>query len=216
VLAGVFITHYDNGGTSGLRLVATDSLRLAIRDIAGAGKLFGDDGAIVPADALAAALKVLSHDGALHVRHDEYRVAFADHRTIVVMTVINADYPQYDRVVPTAHTGELTVGRDELASAVKRAVAACTSNPTLKVRFDGHAEVSAHQSDVADGSSDPVGAYAGDTVEFGFNHELLLDGIKSCHDGELTVRCTTADRAITIRNSAVEDFTYVLMPVRIS
>lgn len=216
VLAGVFITHFTEGGSDVLRLVATDSLRLAVRDIPGAGKLFGDDGAIVPADALVGAMKVLTGDGKLHVRHDEYRVAFADHRTVISMSVIAADYPAYERVIPTGHDGELLVERDDLAAAVRRAVAACTDAPTLRVTLNGQAEISAHQSDVADGESDPVGSFTGPKTVFGFNHQLLLDGISSCHAGQLSVRSTDSMSAVTLRNAELDDYTYVVMPVRIN
>ncbi|HEU4753687.1 MAG TPA: DNA polymerase III subunit beta, partial [Armatimonadota bacterium] len=118
ILTGVCVVL--QGGK--LRLVATDTHRLAVRT-AGVTEASGDTTVIVPVRAMNELLRVLSDDEEkpLYVRVDQNQILFKTDRVTLVSRLIEGQFPRYERVIPSSYTRRLTIQRDELQSSLRRA-----------------------------------------------------------------------------------------------
>ena len=116
ILTGVLLA----AEAGGLRLVATDSYRLAIRDLPGTTVLSEGQHVLVPSRALQELARVLTGDEELSVRLGEREASFEVGGTRLTTVLIEGEFPPYERLIPQAQPNRLTVGREVLLEAVRR------------------------------------------------------------------------------------------------
>ena len=94
----------------GLRLVATDSYRLAVRDLKGVSMLQEGQRVLVAAKGLAEVQR-LAGDGEIEVVLRERDVVFRTSRAEVTARLIEGDFPNYEQLIPSGYPNRLTVAR---------------------------------------------------------------------------------------------------------
>ena len=114
ILTGVLIM----ATTTGIRLVATDSYRLAVRDLDGVGMLSEGQKVLVGARGLNEVQRVFS-SGKIDVTFGEREVRFANESRSVTTRLIEGDFPNYEQLIPSGYPNRLTVSRDALEEAVR-------------------------------------------------------------------------------------------------
>ena len=92
----------------GLRLVATDSYRLAVRDLKGVSMLDEGQQVLVAAKGLAEVQR-LAGDGEIEVVLRERDVVFRTSRAEVTARLIEGDFPNYEQLIPSGYPNRLTV-----------------------------------------------------------------------------------------------------------
>jgi len=218
ILTGVLLT----ATTTGLRLVATDSYRLAVRDLPGVTMLDEGQRVLVPAKGLGEVQRLLDGgelDVALSDRDATFRVGSVE----VTTRLIEGDFPNYEQLIPSDYPNRLTVERDVLAEAVKRVrlVGQGRDSSPVRIRMTPEGtELSAVAQEVGEAHEAIDAKFEGTESELtvAFNPEFLLDGIQATAEtGELVLECLDPLKPATLRpSSGGEDFLYLLMPVRIS
>ena len=86
----------------GLRLVATDSYRLAVRDLKGVSMLEEGQRVLVAAKGLAEVQR-LAGDGEIEVVLRERDVVFRTSRAEVTARLIEGDFPNYEQLIPSGY-----------------------------------------------------------------------------------------------------------------
>jgi DNA polymerase-3 subunit beta len=115
ILTGVLMTAHAGG----LRLVATDSYRLAVRDLKGVSMLSEGQRVLVAAKGLAEVQR-LAGDGEIEVVLRERDVVFRTSRAEVTARLIEGDFPNYEQLIPSGYPNRLTVPRESLMDALDR------------------------------------------------------------------------------------------------
>ena len=140
ILTGVLMAAEQGG----LRLVATDSYRLAVRDLPGIGVLPEGQKVLVPSRALAELQRLLSSaakavtapapaadegtDGgtaaaavpAAVLRLGDHDATFEVGPVKLTTRLIEGEFPNYRQLIPNDYPNRLIVGRDALLDAVRR------------------------------------------------------------------------------------------------
>src|ERR1700712_4737930 len=117
ILTGVLLT----ASTGGLRLVATDSYRLALRDLQGVSMLEEGQKVLVAAKGLNEVQRLLSNEtGEIEGVLGEREVVFRVGTTEVPPRLIEGEFPNYQQLIPSGYPNRLTVSREALQSAVNR------------------------------------------------------------------------------------------------
>jgi DNA polymerase-3 subunit beta len=113
VLTGVFFETEEGR----LRLVATDSYRLAVRDVpAVEASLAG----LVPVRALKELTRTVSA-GKFQVAVGDREAAFASDRGVLTARLIEGSFPNYRQLIPASYPNRLTIARQALLEAIDRA-----------------------------------------------------------------------------------------------
>lgn len=214
ILTGVLLAAEGDG----LRLVATDSYRLAVRDLPGTTVLREGQSVLVPSRALRELERLLGSAEELTLRLGEREAAFELGGTRLTTRLIEGEFPNYRGLIPASHPNRLTVGREALAEAVRR-VKLMAREPNTPVRLAMSAEgleLVAITQDVGQAHEQLDAAYAGEDLTVAFNPDYLLSGVEVTPGDEITLDTVDAQKPAVIRSAGAQEFLYLLMPVRVS
>ena len=223
LLTGVLVT--SDGGA--VRLVATDSYRLALRDLHGAATLGEGGDVLVPARALAELLRLPAPAGAgalegpgaeVGIAAGLSDITFTSGRTRISTRLLEGTYPDYRQLIPDQYPNRLHVGRESLLAALRRVRLLVRDNTTpvrLSMRPSG-VDLSVVSQEVGDASETVDGDFTGEDLVIAFNPSYLIDGIDAVLDDEIFLEADSPSRPATVRAASRDDFRYLLMPVRIS
>src|SRR5262249_25860418 len=125
ILTGILVAFESDT----VKFVATDTHRLAVRSakvLDGSGSV----NAIVPARAMTELNRILAdEDGDINIRFSENQVQFMTPQGIsVVSRLIEGQYPNYERVIPSSYEKTLTLQTQVFQRAVKRAAIVARNN----------------------------------------------------------------------------------------
>jgi len=231
LLTGVLIAPEGKG----VRLVATDSYRLAMRDIDGT-ESFSDQGQIlVPARALAELqrLSLLSSSAkdlgevdeagangspTVGLSIGEHDVTFVAGNVHVSTRLLDGAYPDYRQLIPADYPNRLHVGKDSLLDALRR-VRLLVRDNTTPVRLGmrpGGVDLNVVSQEVGDASETVDADFEGEELTIAFNPTYLIDGVEAVNGDEVLLETVDATKPATVRAAERNDYRYLLMPVRVS
>lgn len=215
ILTGVLLTSTSTG----LRLVATDSYRLAVRDLPGVTVLAEGQKVLVPAKSLSEVQRLLG-SGEVEVVLAEREVAFRVDGTEVTTRLIEGEFPNYEQLIPSGYPNRLTINGEALAEAVKRVrivgQGGRDSSPIRCAMTSEGLEVSAVAQEVGEAREFIDAKFEGTDLTAAFNSEFLLDGCNAADAEELVLETVDPLKPATLKATDNNDFLYLLMPVRVS
>ena len=214
ILTGVLLA----AEAGGLRLVATDSYRLAVRDLPGTSVLGEGQSVLVPSRALRELERLLGSAEEVTLRLGEREAAFEVGAVRLTTRLIEGEFPNYRGLIPASHPNRLTVGREALVEAVKRVklMARELNTPVrLAMSTDG-LELVAITQDVGQAHEQLDASYEGTELTVAFNPEYLLSGVEVTPGDEIHLDTVDAQKPAVIRAGEAQEFLYLLMPVRVS
>lgn len=213
ILTGVLLASEAGG----LRLVATDSYRLAVRDLPGTSVLAEGQQVLVPSRALHELARLLATGDTLTVRLGERDASFEVGGTRLTTVLIEGEFPPYERLIPQAQPNRLTVGREALLEAVRRVkLLAREATPVRLAMSDDGLELVAVTQDVGQAHESIDAKFEGSELTVAFNPEYLLQGVEVAPGDEVAIETVDALKPALLRAPEHPDFLYLLMPVRVS
>jgi DNA polymerase III subunit beta len=202
-----------------LRMVATDSYRLSVKETALETALQGSLEANVPARALQELVRIAQAAEAevLAVSVGQNQVVFELGDTVLSSRLIDGQFPNYRQLLPESVDHELRLSTTELTDVVRRISLLAQKNVPLRLSFDeGSLTVSAQTPDVGEASEAIPVPFKGERFEIGFNPEFLRDGLESVESDELVLKLISPLRPGLIESPDSGDFVYLIMPIRLN
>jgi DNA polymerase III subunit beta len=217
ILTGILVSA---SGTE-LRMVATDSYRLSVKETRLATPLDGDFEANVPARALQELARIAAGAGAgaesLSVSVRTNQIVFQIGENVLSSRLIDGQFPNYRQLLPDAYEHELTFASAELTEVVRRISLMAQKNAPLRLRFtEGELTVSARTPDVGEARETIPVPFAGEAFEIGFNPEFLRDGLEGAEGGDLILKLISPLRPGLIESADGSGFLYLMMPIRLN
>lgn len=215
LLTGVYFTR--EGGN--VRLVATDSYRLAMRDLEGvSASLEGD--LLVPRAALKelrSAAGSLPEGASVGISVSAAEVGFTAGSVTVTSRLLEGTYPDYRQLVPDSYPNALHAGKESLLAALRRVklMAADQTTPVRLTLRAGGVDLAVSAPDRGEAHESVDGDFTGTDTTIAFNPSYLIDGIEAVNGDEVIIETTDGSKPATVRGSAGRDFQYLLMPVRV-
>jgi DNA polymerase-3 subunit beta len=214
-LTGVLVTAEG----SDLRMVATDSYRLSVKETKLSSPLAGSLEANVPARTLQELSRVAGANGAeeIAVTSLENQVVFAVGDVVLSSRLVEGRFPNYQQLLPESYEHELRIDRSELLDVVRRISLLAQKNAPLRLAFgEGSLEVSAQTPDVGEATESLPVPFKGEAFEIGFNPEFFRDGLESAETEELVLKLISPLRPGLIESGDDGGFIYLVMPIRLN
>ena len=211
VLTGVLVEVSREGCV----LVATDSYRLAVRDLVASAD--GEAKAIVPERAFSEAGRAASGDekGKVEILVDDAQVSFRAGGLTLTSRLIEGEFPNYRQLLPDTHESRLTVSRQQLLDAVRRVGLLARDTTPVRLEFNAlGVKLSSSSPDLGQAVETVEARYEGDDLTVAFNPQYLIAGLTAAV-GE-SVRLDVRDGLKPgVVHGESDGFTYLVMPVRL-
>lgn len=213
ILTGVLLAAEADG----LRLVATDSFRLAMRDVAGVSVLEEGQSVLIPSRALGELNRILGQGESVELKLGEREASFEVGDVRLVTRLIEGDFPNYRGLIPDSHPNLLTVSRAELLDALRRVKLLARESTPIRLEIsEGNVELVAITQDVGTARESVEGKYEGNDLTVAFNPQFLLEGIEVAAGDEITLATIDELKPAVVRSVGSMEFLYLIMPVRVS
>lgn len=208
-------------------LAATDSYRLAVRQLKVTGGPAEAKRVVLPARALSELVRSLQGvGGSVRVTVKENLVAFTISpetgsgsgagESVIGSRFIEGEFPNYKQLLPQGYPNALTVDRELLLEVTKRVGLLAQNNLPVKLSLGNELEVSAHTPDVGEGQEVLDAEYEGEPFVIAFNPHFLYDGASVVQADKIVLEAGDGLKPAILRGENESDFTYLLMPVRLS
>ncbi len=215
VLTGILVTVEGPQ----IKMVATDSYRLAVKESEIEGGCAEKLEVVIPAKVLEEVARVSGGNEDISLGVAENQIVFSFGRTVFVTRRIDGAFPNYRQLIPKESETKVSVAREELIAAVKRVSLLAQHNTPLRITVraeDQTVSLSATSHEVGDASEDLMATVEGKDVEIAFNHVFLLDGLAAAGGETVDIDIVSPLKPGVITSPRDDGFLYLLMPVRLN
>jgi DNA polymerase-3 subunit beta len=215
VLTGILVSASDRE----LRMVATDSYRLSVKETSLETPLTSGFEVNVPARALQELARLVTHasDDPLSVSVRQNQVLFTLGRVVLSSRLIDGQFPNYRQLLPESFEHELRLAGPEFTDVVRRVSLLAQKNAPLRLAFsEGELTISAQTPDVGEALESMPVAFQGESLEIGFNPEFLRAGLEAIEEGDVLLKLISPLRPGMIEAADESRFRYLIMPIRLN
>ena len=216
VLTGILVS----ASGSEVRMVATDSYRLSVKETQLETTLSTGFEVNVPARALQELARLAPHaeeDEHLAISVRQNQVVFVLGDVILSSRLIDGQFPNYRQLLPEAFEHELRISGPELRDVVRRVSLLAQKNAPLRLSFaPGELTVSAQTPDIGEARESMPVSFQGDPLDIGFNPEFLRDGLDAIEEGDVLVKLINPLRPGLLESGDGSGFVYLIMPIRLN
>lgn len=210
ILTGVLF----ESSPEGLRMVATDSYRLGVRDLAGVGL---EGTGLVPARGLRELPRTV---GAAKVtaRLGDREAVFSSERGTLRLRLIEGAFPKYRSLLPDSYPNNVVVRREDVLEALGRVSLVAEDHIPVRLKLmEGGVEVTVSRQDVGGESEHIPGTFTGsdEEVMVAFNPRYLADGVGAIEGENVRIQVIDGVRPSVVDAGEDNAFIYLLMPVRV-
>jgi DNA polymerase-3 subunit beta len=202
-----------------LTMVATDSYRLSVKHTGLGTAVSQTLEANVPARALRELARVVSAEGVeeVEIALPRNQIIFRAGGVLLSSRLIEGQFPSWRQLVPESFEHEVRLPREEFLEIARRISQLAQRNAPLRLAFaEGELTVAAETPDIGDASEAMPAPYSGEPLEIAFNPQFLVEGIESVGSEELAVQLSSPLRPGLLRPVDGEDFSYLVMPIRLN
>lgn len=215
VLSGIYFLIKGNS----LKIVATDSYRLAEYTIKLEKKPAREIAFIVPQRTMAEVLRIVEEaPEKIQIYPGENQVEFVLGKTILVSRLIEGAFPDYTQIVPKSFKTQFTANQKEFTDAIKMAVIfAKESANNVKIKLDPQVKttITSISPQIGDNTSEVSGKVTGAKVEIAFNAKFILDALSIINTENITLELVDNMAPGVLRDDKDPNYFYIIMPLRI-
>ncbi len=205
-----------------VKLVATDSYRLAEKTLKDATGFSQTANVVVPARTMTELARIIQdEDETIQVFLNENQILFALPDTQLISRLIEGTFPAYERIIPQSFQSKAVVSLTELSNALKMAslFARESANNIRLMLKKGTLEIVAISPQVGDNLANLPAETEGKELEIAFNARFILDALSVISSATVTLELNSikdAERKPSIlRPSQDKNYLYLIMPLDI-
>lgn len=210
---GVFLEK--NGDN--LIMVATDGRRLSFISKKTDAAVQVHKGIIVPPKILNLARKLSSGEGQFLIALDDANIFISFNQHKMSSSLIDAQFPNYQRVIPLNQEHHLIVSRDLLLDALRR-VSLLVEQKSRRILLAFQPDVltvSSSEGEIGMATEELPCEYQGPEMTIAVNYLYLLEPLKEMSEEKVSILFTEPDKAITLKPVPEQDYFHIIMPMQI-
>jgi DNA polymerase-3 subunit beta len=214
-LTGVLLAHESDG----LRLVATDSYRLAVKTMANTFVLGDGQPVVIPSRALGELQRLLGtgDEATLYLAAD--RATFSVGSATLSTSLLAVEFPKYQQLIAPSYPNTLTTAREPLLEAIRRCRVVARDNTPVRLEMSNTSlrlEVVTPDLSNASASVTLDAALDGTEMTIGFNPDFFAQGVEAVAGDEVTIETSDPHKPAVIKGVGSNDYLYLLMPQRLN
>jgi DNA polymerase-3 subunit beta len=146
----------------------------------------------------------------------EREMVFSDGEITLSGRLIEGNYPDYERILPTDNPIHLVADRAAFLTAVRRvSLFSDPSTARIQLAIDHDSmELSAHSEEYGDARED-IPVTSSDAITLAFNAGYLMDALGSMDSEHVRVELKAPLAASVFRPTDRDDYTHLIMPMRL-
>jgi DNA polymerase-3 subunit beta len=169
---------------------------------------------IIPHKAIIELQRNIKEDGKIFIIITPNQIFFELDHIVIISRLIEGEYPDYSRVIPTPTETKIKIDRQQFLQAIKRANLLSTPD-SLVVRLElsnNKLVVSKATQDVGESHEETAVEYSGKDLIIGFNPTYLIDVLHNLSGAFVEFELTEPEKPGVIRT---EDYVYLIQPMRL-
>jgi len=217
VLNGLFVSLKEGKMT----VVATDGRRLALVDeeVEISEKSSGEF--IIPAKAVNELTRLFQEKGEVEIKLGENQASFAlkddkGFSVLLITKLIEGNYPNYRQVIPNEMKERVSLVREELLHALRRAeIMTSEKANSVKLTFSrNNLTITANSPEVGEARETIAISYKGNDISIAFNPSYLIDPLNALTEDEVFFELIDELSPGVLKING--PFLYVVMPMRLN
>lgn len=220
ILTGVLLENKNNV----LTFIATDSYRLSKKEI----KLdnVNDFKMVIPSKSLKELLAILEdYEGNVKCYIDNTKVLFEIRNTYFETRLLEGNYPDTSRIIPSDFSLITKFNRDEIMQAIDRVSLLSPQDKErnysivkFSVTNNRTIEISSSNQEIGDATEQiiPIDNIDGPVLKIGFNSRYLTDAIKSLPSSDVTIKFTGEIKPFVVCSNEYPNLLHVVLPVKLN
>lgn len=220
-LSGVLLNFNNNK----LTLAATDSYRLAEKEIDIKTEEMEDKKIIIPSKTLQELIRIMSglkEGGEINEEIKFYisdnQILFSVNSTELISRLIEGQYPDYKQIIPTNKKTSCTVNRSELIRAVKAsALFSKTGINDVSLDFPKDKNtlvVTSASGQTGENTTNIEASVKGEDNGIMVNCNYLLDGLNNINDENVVVEVVDNNTPCVLKGEKSNTYLYIIMPIK--
>jgi DNA polymerase-3 subunit beta len=208
-----------------LKIVATDSFRLAEKSITLEQPVKNDVNFILPQRPAREIINILGDkEGKVKIYFSPNQTMFefpmkevAHPQVQVTSRLIEGEYPNYEEIIPKKFKTHVIIKRDEFLSQIKAASLFSGKINEVKVKVNPlskEVEISAQNPDIGESNSNIAAKIDGEAIEASFNHKYLTDGLLNIKSSEVMFDLSKEEGPCILKPVGDASYIYVVMPIK--
>ena len=214
-LNGIYLKYENNN----LSMISTDGHRLSyiFKGVPDEFSFF-ENGSILPKKGIFELRKIINKDNEnIRIGIVDNNFVVIDEDTILIMRLVDGDFPDYKRVIPEKCDNTTIINRDEFYHALKRiSIISSEKSKGIKITFQNNlAVLTSSNPDIGDAREEIDITYNGPEISIGFNSKYIIDILQAMQEEYVEFHLKDNLSPGMIEPEKEKNFVSVIMPMRL-
>lgn len=220
-ISGIYFSFSKNI----VKIVATDSFRLAEKSISLGGSVKKDISFILPQKPAKEVLNILEDkEGKTKIYILPNQVMFEfpmeefQHPQVqIISRLIEGEYPNYQEIIPNDFKTKVLIKRDDFLDQIKTAALFSGKLNEVKIKInpkEKDIQIFSQDPDIGQNQSSLSAKTEGGVMEISFNHKFLTDGLLKMKSSEVLLGISKEEGACVLKPIGDANYIYVVMPIK--
>jgi len=221
-ITGLFMSFQEES----IKIVATDSFRLAEKKISLKTELSKEYSLILPQSAAKELVGILADKkGDLKIRFSPNQILFehvsdetSKSQVKFISRLIDGKYPNYQEIIPKKYKTTVEVDKAEFLNQIKSASLFSGKINEVKIKInneDKEVKIFSQHPDLGEYEGSLKGVVDGKNLSIAFNHRFLIDGISGVKSNTIIFNLTDRDGPAALGSiEPKEQYLYIIMPIK--
>jgi len=215
----IFTGIYMDYSKDKLVVTSTDGFRLSEKTVKIKGST-DDFKVVIPAKTLVEVSKIFSSSQEsieFALDQNENLALFKSEDTLIATRILDGDYPDYKKIIPSEHILTATFDTLLFTEAVKLTdIFAKEGNSTIKIRFDpeGKIKITSLSEETGQHESNLEAEIEGELLEIAFNSRYLLDFLNNIKSEKIDFNSNGNVSPCVFKPDSQKNFVHIIMPMQ--
>jgi len=220
-ISGVYFVFSKNI----LKIVSTDSFRLAEKTIILEKPVSKDFGFIIPQKPAKEIINILNEkqgDVKIYFSPNQVMFEYSEKDSLkpqiqITSRLIEGEYPDYQAIIPKEFKTKAIIKRDEFLNQIKTASLFSGKVNEIKIIINcknNQLEIFAQSPDIGENKSQIESKIEGKDFEISFNYKFLIDGLNNIKSSEIIFELSESEGPCILKPVGDNSYLYVVMPIK--